>query len=115
MQNLTVFDAITVTVRFLLELAALGALGWWGWRTGGPTAVKLALAAGAPLVAATAWGLFVAPKATIVIGAWPRFGFELLVFGGAAVALLAIEETTAAEVFGVAAAANLALVYARGL
>ena len=45
------------------------------------------------------WGLFVSPKATITIGAVPRFGLELLVFGGAAVALLAIGETAAAGVF----------------
>ena len=58
------------------------------------------------------WGLFVSPKATIAIGAVPRFGLELLVFGGAAVALLAIGETTVAGVFAATAAVNLALVYA---
>ena len=65
-----------------------------------------------PLAAAVVWGLFVSPKATITIGAVPRFRLELLVFGGAAVALLAIGETALAGVFGATAAVNLALVYA---
>ena len=44
-----------------------------------------------------------------------ELGVELLVFGGAAVALWAIDRTTAAEAFAGIAAANLALVYALGL
>jgi hypothetical protein len=39
----TALGALVHTVRFLLELAALAALGWWGFETGG-----VALGIGAP-------------------------------------------------------------------
>ena len=107
LEQIAPLGALTLTVRFLLELAALGALGWWGWRVGGP-----ALGVATPLAAAVLWGTFVSPKATIAIGVIPRFGLELLVFGGAAVALLVIGETTLGAVFAAVAAVNLGLVYA---
>ena len=55
--------ALLLTVRFLLELAALGALAWWGLRTGETALTKVLLGAGAPLAMAVVWGAFVAPKA----------------------------------------------------
>ena len=44
--HLSMLDAFALTVRFLLELAALGALGWWGVRTGDTALTKIALGAG---------------------------------------------------------------------
>ena len=49
-------------LAFLVECAALLALGLWGWRTGPTTPTALALAVGAPAVAAVAWGRFAAPR-----------------------------------------------------
>jgi hypothetical protein len=46
--------------RFLLELAALFALGYWGW-TQHAGVLRLLLAIGVPLVAAAAWGTFRVP------------------------------------------------------
>jgi Protein of unknown function (DUF2568) len=36
-------------LRFLLELCALGALGYWGFKTGGALVAKVGLGIGAPL------------------------------------------------------------------
>jgi hypothetical protein len=77
-------------VRFLLELCALAALGWWGAETGSGVLGRAALAAGAVSVAATAWGLVVAPKATLDAGPVVRWAVELAVFAAATAALVAI-------------------------
>jgi len=115
LEELTVVDGQTLTVRFLLELAALAALGWWGVRTGDTAVAKIALGAGAPLGAAVVWGVFVSPKATVPVPGAVHVALQVLVFGAAAVALLALRETTAAEVFAAAVVVNTGLFYALGL
>ncbi|HKO84627.1 MAG TPA: YrdB family protein [Actinomycetota bacterium] len=55
------FHWANLTVAFLLELCALAALGYWGFRTASGPAAKAALGIGAPLLAAVLWGLFAAP------------------------------------------------------
>lgn len=48
---------LNVALRALLELGIVVALGYWGYRTGGSTAGRWALALGAPLVGFGFWGL----------------------------------------------------------
>lgn len=104
-----VLKGSNLALRFLLELAALGALGYWGYQTGSGTFSRIALAIGAPLLAAVVWGLFVAPKATFATGGALRLGLQLLVFGAAALALANAGQETLAIAFGGVAAANAAL------
>ena len=77
-----------LTVAFLAELAALGALALWGWSVGGSTGWRLLLAVVAPAVAGVLWGVFAAPRAPV-----QAFVLTLLVkfvvFGGAVLALFA--------------------------
>ena len=115
LEELTALDALMYTVRFLLELAALGALAWWGVRTGETALAKVALGAGAPLAAAVVWGLFVAPKATFAVPGPVHVALQVLVFGGAVVALLALRETAAAELFAATVVVNAGALYALGL
>lgn len=49
-----------LALRFLLELAALFAVGLWGWKTG-EGALRWLLVLGLPLIAATAWGTLAVP------------------------------------------------------
>lgn len=53
-----------LALRFLLELAGVGALAYWGWQAadGFPVRLVLAVVAGGALV--VAWALVVAPKAS---------------------------------------------------
>lgn len=95
-----------LTLAFVMELVALGALGFWGWRTGDTMPTKLLLGIGTPVGAAVLWGLFAAPQAqfpnpvlAIIV--------KLVVFGGAAAGLWAIGHRSAAVVFAVVVAANL--------
>ena len=87
---MSALNAVAQTLRFLLELCAVAALGYWGWQSGQTLPMRLALGIGAPLVAATAWGLFVAPKARFVVPSAVRLFVEVVVFGLAALGLAAI-------------------------
>ena len=78
-----------LTVAFLAELAALAALAAWGWSAGGPTATRLLLAVGIPALAAVLWGLFAAPHAAVHVPVVAGL-VTIAVFGGAALALLAL-------------------------
>ena len=107
---LTLAKSTNLAVRFLLELFALGALGYWGFVSGGNTVAKMALGLGAPLLAAVVWGLFVAPKAAILLAMPLRLIPEVLVFGSAALALYASGHLTLAVIFVAVAVVNRILV-----
>jgi hypothetical protein len=53
-------NPINLLVRFILELAGLFALGYWGW-TQHTGALRILLAVGLPLLAAAIWGVFRVP------------------------------------------------------
>ena len=94
-----VFESLTLLVRFLLELAALGAVGWWGFKTGDGTAAKVLLGVGAPLLVAVVWGTFISPKATVEVPTVAWLGLQALVFGAAALALAAVAPAQLAAIF----------------
>lgn len=83
-----IFHWVNLTLAFLLELCALTALGYWGFKTGGEAVVKIGLGVGTPLLAAVLWGLFAAPRAP-VSAPLARVGVQVVVFGSAALALYA--------------------------
>jgi hypothetical protein len=98
-------------LRFLLELGALVALGYWGFTTAsGATAWLLGL--GAPLGAAAFWGLFVAPKARFPVSATGRAVLGLVVFALATAALLDAGATVAGIAFGALALLNAVVLLA---
>jgi len=103
------FHWANLTVAFLLELCALAALGYWGLRTGTGPVTKAALGIGTPLVAAVLWGLFAAPRATFSIPL-ASLAVQLVVFGGATVALYAAGRHGLAITFVVLVVANSVLV-----
>lgn len=78
---------VNVLVRFLLELCALGAVGYWGFKTGGGLAAKVGLGIGAPLVVAVTWAVFVSPRAPVQLPLPVSLLLQVAVFGLAAAAL----------------------------
>ncbi|MET9589491.1 YrdB family protein [Streptomyces sp. NPDC006516] len=96
-------------LAFLLEVAALAVLAWWGWQSGGPTALRIVLAVAAPAVAAVLWGMFAAPKARTPLPTAGVLAVKALVFGAAVAALYALGRGEAATVFAVVVAVNTAL------
>ena len=101
-----------LVLRFVLELATLGALAVWGAGVSNSTAVNVLVAVAAPVVAATAWGLFVAPRARVDVGAVVRVGVELAVLAAGVLALWASGRDTAALALGIADLCHLALFHA---
>lgn len=79
--------AVNETMAFLLEIAMLVALAWWGARSGSTVPRSIALALGAPLVAAIAWALFAAPKAKIRLPMAGILAVKALAFGSGAAAV----------------------------
>jgi hypothetical protein len=103
-----------LALRFLLELCALGALGYWGFWMGSGLMAKIALGIGAPLVAAVVWGTFVSPQAPVQLPGLLALIFQVLIFGSAAAALVATGHRTLALAFAVVVVVNAVLMYVWG-
>jgi hypothetical protein len=112
-------NPLNLAVRFLLEMGALVALGYWGWQTG-TGVLRYLLTLGVPLLAAIGWGSFRTPNephhpthATVPIPGWLRLLYETIFFGGAAWGLFATGATTMAWIFTVVVVIHYALSYDR--
>ncbi len=101
-------------LRFLLELWALAALGYWEFATQPGWPLKLLLGIGAPLLAAVVWGIFGSPRASVPLRGAAQLALEALVFGSGAVALVAAGRPWLGALFALLLIANRALIYAWG-
>ncbi len=102
---------LNVILRFLLEILTLIAIGFWGYQRGVGTIMSFLLGIGVPLIIAVIWGLFFAPASTVNIPLWLKFGFEVMIFGLAFVALVSMRFSTSAYIFGLAVLINQTLLY----
>lgn len=88
-------------LRFLLELAALAAMAFWGWTAFDGIAQWLA-AIGVPLAAAAAWGIFRVPgdpgPAPVAVPGVIRLALEIAFFTVAALLLFAAGAELAAAI-----------------
>jgi hypothetical protein len=106
-----VIRSLNIGIRFLWEILALIGFGYWGFHAVDQTFLKIILGIGAPLLAAVLWGAFGSPKAPYALSGFPRLLLEILVFGGAAVALFFAGKQTAAGIYGIIALFNLILMH----
>ena len=111
---LEVIKGANLLLRFLLELFALGALGYWGFKTGGGMAAKVGVGIGTPLVAAFVWGVFLSPRAALALPETLVLVLQAVVFGAAAASLVATGHRTLAFVFVAVAVMNAILMYVWG-
>ncbi|HUX51865.1 MAG TPA: YrdB family protein [Spirochaetia bacterium] len=93
-------------IAFLVELAALGALCYWGISAGGTVVAKLTLGIGSPLAMAVVWGLLAAPRARFQLPRLWLFALKVLIFGITSAALYAAGRSTMAILFAVIALIN---------
>ena len=100
-----------LAVRFLLELCALVALGYWGFRTGSSLLVKIGLGTGVPLLVIVIWGAFVAPNAAVQLPEPAPFLLGLIILELAAAALAAAGLPALAVVFAGIVVINAVLIY----
>jgi len=101
--------AVNLALRFLLELAAVVAFGYWGFHTGGSTVARVVLGVGSPVLAAVVWGLFVAPKAAMTLPSRVKFVLGLAILLLAAVALAAAGQPAIAVAFAAIVVINQVL------
>ena len=85
---------LNLAIRFLLEIAALTAIGMWGWQYGSGTWLRFILVISLPIIAAAIWGIFNVPNdpsrsgaAPIVVPGIIRIAIELAIFSLATWAL----------------------------
>lgn len=110
---------INLGLRFILELAALFALGYWGSQQGSGI-VSVLLAVGLPVIAAAVWGIFAVPndpsrsgKAPVVVSGLVRLLIEGALFLLAILALLNLGQSTLAVVFAIVVILHYAASYDR--
>ena len=81
-------------LAFLLELAALAGLCWWGLQVGPNLGAQLALGIGAPVVLIVVWALFCAPKARVKLPRGPLMVLRTVLLLSAAAAVFAAGRPT---------------------
>jgi hypothetical protein len=111
---MVVIESLNLLLRFLLELGMLGAVGYWGFKTGDGAAMQGLLGIGGPLLMALVWGTFISPKAKIEVPSVAWIGLQAVLFGIAAVALASYASPALAASFLVVVVANGALMGALG-
>lgn len=103
--------SINLAVRFLLELCVLASVGYWGFRTGSATLLKILLGIGSPLLIAVIWGMFGAPKANFQLQGSMLFVLEVVVFGSGVATLFATKNYSLAWGFMAIVIINRILMY----
>ena len=110
---------INLGLRFLLELTALGAIGYWGW-TQNAGWWRWVLVIGLPVIAAAIWGTFAVPNDPSRSGQAPiptpgmiRLILELSIFALGAIALIVSQRATAGWAFVIIVLVHYAISYDR--
>lgn len=97
-------NPLNLSLRFILEIAALLSVGFWGWSKGAGI-TRFLLALGVPLIIAILWATFRIPNdpgpAPVAIPGIVRFFFEIIVFGFAVWSLIDINQPIWAAVLGI--------------
>src|SRR5437764_14741352 len=81
------FSVVVLAVRCLTELVLLGGLVLVGTQLGGGVALDVVYAVLLPVVAATVWGMFIAPRARRRLPEPARFLLEFVLFAATGVVL----------------------------
>ncbi len=102
---------VNLALRFLLELCALYALGYWGFQNGNGTIMKCVWGIFIPLLIAIVWGIFGSPKAPIQLPKTFHFLLELGIFGLPAIALYIADKPILACIYLLLVVINRILMY----
>ena len=112
-------NPINLAARFILEIAGLVALGWWGWNLA-EGILRFLLALGIPFLAAVLWGTFAVPndpsrsgEARVPVPGIVRLLLELAFFGSATLSLFATGLTTLGWIYGIAILIHYLISYDR--
>jgi len=93
-------------IAFLLELAVLFAVGYWGFKLSAGLPLRLVAGLATPLLMAVLWGLLAAPKASFPLHGVADAAFRIAWFGVGALAFWVAGRPIAALVLTGVFAAN---------
>lgn len=109
-------NPINLALRFILELAGLFAMAYWGW-TQHTGILRYLWTIGLPVAAAAIWGVFRVPndpgKATVAIPGWLRLVLEVIYFGLATWAFYTAGQNSWGLIFAVIVIIHYAISYDR--
>ncbi len=77
---------VNLGVAFLLELAVIFAVGYWGFTQSWGLPMRLLAGFGAALLMAVMWGVFASPKSSVPLHGAANVAFPIAWFGIAALA-----------------------------
>ena len=112
-------NPLNLALRFILEITALFALGYWGW-TQHDGLWRFVWSIGLVVLAAVVWGTFAVPndpsrsgKAPVQVPGIVRLVIELLLFAAGVWAFIAAGQTLWGTVLGVLTILHYAISYDR--
>jgi hypothetical protein len=107
-------NPLVLLLAFLLELAGLAAMFYWGW-TQHDGILRWLLAIGLPVIAAAIWGIFRVPNdpgpATVAVPGILRLGIEFTFYAVAVLLLVAAGAAQAALMLAALVVLQYALSY----
>jgi len=106
-----IIKLINQVVAFLLEIAMIIAIGYWGFHQGRTSLTKYSIAIVLPIVAIILWGFFAAPKSEYRLAFPLRIVFELCLFAIASFLLYQTGNSKLATWFAVIALTNEIVAY----
>lgn len=108
---MTYLKAVNLALAFLLELCMLAAFGEWGFKTGQNEISRIGLGIGVPILVAVFWGIFLSPRATVQLPKAIQWSLQVLLFGGAAMALASRGHPGSAWLFAIFVVLNKILLF----
>jgi hypothetical protein len=105
---------LNLAVRFLVELLAVGFVGYWGFTASDDLIIGAVLAIGAVALFAVVWGLFLAPNATRGLTRIQKDIVGTIVLLVAAGALALAGQPTVAVVYAVVVVVNAGILLVLG-
>jgi hypothetical protein len=109
-----VVKGLNLALAFMLELAMLFAVAYWGLQTGGATSEHLLLGLGAPGAVILVWSRWLAPTSSHRLAMPWLTIVTAAMFALAAVALYAAGRADWGAIFSVVAAVNIGLALSLG-
>ena len=110
---------VNLALRFLMEVSALVAMGYWGWQQS-DSALRIVFALGVPILAAAVWGTLAVPGDPSRSGSAPlpvpgllRLAIELGFFSFAAWTLYTIDALRLSGLLSVAVVVHYVASYDR--
>jgi hypothetical protein len=102
---------LNLLVRFLIELCMLAAVGYWGFKTQSGWVTKSLFGIGLPVLIATLWGLFIAPKAAYPLRGASYLTLELVLLFSGTAALFASGKPTLGWAYTLTVIVNRILIF----